>query len=164
MPKERSPLPATLTAVCAPPMHSLAASSRAPPIPPRRPPAPRCTITRSPPRGPLTLAPEPRIRGAFFLHALPDHPNSTRPGRFGRNACPGTADRGSNSAEIASGPRGDLIGNLWIRGKGAGSAKAGAVGSRSTVGRWRARMAIWGKIWEEKDGYMEHGSRASIET
>uniref|UniRef100_A0A0A9DUV1 Uncharacterized protein n=1 Tax=Arundo donax TaxID=35708 RepID=A0A0A9DUV1_ARUDO len=59
-------------------MHSLASSL--PPIPPRRLPAPRCTITRSPPPTPLNpptvvLAPGPWIRGAF-LHAPPDRPNS----------------------------------------------------------------------------------------
>jgi len=72
VPDERTPVATTLTA----PMHSHASSQ--PPIPPGRVPAPRCTITRSPLQPPsVTLAPEPRIRGAS-LHAPQDRPNSTR--------------------------------------------------------------------------------------
>jgi hypothetical protein len=78
VPNEKPPPAAPLTTALAPPMHSLASSL--PPIPPRRVPAPRCTITRSRPPTPLnpptvTLAPEPWIRGAFF-HTPQDHPNS----------------------------------------------------------------------------------------
>jgi hypothetical protein len=110
-------------------MHSLASSL--PPIPPRRIPAPRCTITRSRPSTPLnpptvTLAPEPWIRGAFF-HTPPDRPNS-----------PIRAERLCRKPQIGA----RIQPNRVQRRRGGSIGKFGDLGVRSETG---ARRGVWSR-------------------
>lgn len=143
-------------------MHSLASSL--PAIPPRRVPAPRCTITRSRPPTPLnpptvTLAPEPWIRGAIF-HTPPDHPNSPiRAGRLSRKPQIGARIRPNRVHRRRLGIR---LENLGIR--GSGQRPGVGVGFGLDL-RWgelgeKKKLAIWEERegdCEERDGYMEHG-------